>query len=239
MLENPRASWWYSSTVGTLTTVGSDNPQAKRTISREVLSAPVSQPDRMTPQRLHADSLITRGAIRAYFQGALHDGTFSRRHATHRIAQKGEDWLERLRHMLFLVGHNSWIYQEGKARDDVHVLETTAGFLEVKYDPLRLTTEAEKAAYLRGYFDAEGGMPRKVDAKPFQIQYVQKDQLELASVRGMLVEFGIRCGKMHVPSVVKAPGYWRFFISVPCNKEFARRIGSWHPRKEQLLGMMI
>jgi hypothetical protein len=169
----------------------------------------------------------------------LHDGTFNRRHATHRIAQKGRDWLQRLQHLLSLLGHHSWIYQEGKTRDDMHVLETTAGFLEVKYDPALLTTEAEKTAYLRGYFDAEGGMPRKIDAKPFQIQYVQKDKVELAKVRGMLIEFGINCGKMHVPSVAKAPDYWRFFISVPCNKEFARRIGSWHPRKEQLLGMMI
>jgi len=58
MLETPHVSWWYSSTVGTLSTVVSENPQAKRTISREVLSAPVSRPDSMTPQRLHADSPI-------------------------------------------------------------------------------------------------------------------------------------------------------------------------------------
>jgi hypothetical protein len=239
MLETPLVSWWYSSTVGTLKTVVSDNPQAKRTISREVLSGSASQPHLMTPQRLHADSLITRGAIRAYFQGALHDGTFNRQHGTHRIAQKGRHWLERLQHLLSLIGHTSWIYREGKTRDDMHVLETTALFLTVKYDPVLLTTEVEKAAYLRGYFDAEGGMPRKIDAKPFQIQYVQKDQVELAKVRGMLIEFGISCGAMHVPSKRKAPGYWRFFISVPCNKEFARRIGSWHPRKERVLGMMI
>ncbi len=94
MLENPQVSWWYSATVGTMTTMetaASDNPQATRTISREVLSTPVSRPDLMTPQRLHADSSIDRGTIPAYFQGALHDGTFSRQHGTHRIAQKGRD----------------------------------------------------------------------------------------------------------------------------------------------------
>jgi hypothetical protein len=133
----------------------------------------------MTPQRLHADSLIIRGLIRAYFQGALHDGTFNRQHATHRISQKGLDWLERLQHLLSLLGHRSWVYREGKARDDIQVLETSAAFLDVNYDPLRLTSQAEKTAYLRGYFDADGGLPRKIDAKPFQIQYVQKDHAEL------------------------------------------------------------
>jgi len=242
MLETPQASWWYSSSVGTLLTGNtevSENPQATRTISREVLLDSASQPDSMTPQRLHADSLNRCGMIQAYFQGALHDGTFNHHHATHRISQKGRTWLERLQHLLALLDHRSWIYQEGKDRDDMHVLETTADFLQVKYDPERLVTEAEKIAYLRGYFDAEGGMPRKLDAKPFQIQYAQKDAAELAKVRTILIELGINCGKMHVPSAKKDPNYWRFFISVPCNKEFARRIGSWHPRKEQLLGMMI
>jgi len=193
----------------------------------------------MTPQRLHADSLIIRGTIQAYFQGALHDGTFNRQHSTHRIAQKGREWLERLQCLLSLVGYRSWIYQEGKRRVDMYALETTADFLKVKYDPLQLPSEVEKIAYLRGYFDAEGGMPRKLDAKPFQIQYVQKDAAELQKVRDILIELGINCGKMHIPSMKKDPDYWRFFISIPCNRTFARCIGSWHPRKEQLLGMMI
>jgi hypothetical protein len=60
MLETPQVSWWYSSVVGTWMTTGSDNPQVKRSISREVLSTPGSQLDLMTPQRLHADSLIQR-----------------------------------------------------------------------------------------------------------------------------------------------------------------------------------
>lgn len=210
-----------------------------RTISREVLPDSASQPDSMTPQRLHADSLVLRGIIQAYFQGALHDGTFNHRHATNRISQKGRAWLERLQHLLSLVGCRSWIYREGNSREDMHALETTASFLDVTYDPVRLSTEAEKTAYLRGYFDAEGGMPRKLDAKPFQIQYVQKNATELQKVRTILIELGIRCGKMHIPSVKNDPDYWRFFISIPCNPLFARCIGSWHPRKECLLGMMI
>lgn len=239
MLENPQVSWWYSVVVGTSTTPASDNPRATRTISREVLSGSASQPDPMTPQRLHADAPIPRGEIRAYLQGALHDGTFNRRHRTHRIAQKGIDWLSRLKHLLHLLGHASWIYREGKDRPEMYAIETTAKFLDVNFDPLFLASRDEEIAYVRGYFDAEGGMPRRSDARPFQIQYTQKDRAELEKVRNILIGLGISCGKMHNPSVKIDAEYWRFFISVPCNKEFARRIGSWHPRKEQLLGMMI
>jgi hypothetical protein len=239
MLETPQVSWWYSARVGIPMTPASDNPRVTRTISREVLSDLVSQPDPMTPQRLHADSRITRGVIQAYCQGALHDGTFNRRHRTHRITQKGTDWLGRLGYLLYLLGHASWIYREGKIRNEVYVIETTANFLDVNFDPCLLNSQDEKVAYVRGYFDADGGMPRRPDATPFQIQYTQKDRTELMIVRDILVGLGIRCGKLHNPSKKIDADYWRFFISIPCNKDFARHIGSWHPRKELLLGMMI
>lgn len=239
MLETPQVSWWYSSTVGTLTTVGSDNPQATRTISREVLSSSVSQPNSMTPQRLHADAPILCGELQAYLQGALHDGTFNRLHKTHRIAQKGSEWLTRLRSIISLLGFASWIYREGRSRDEMYAIETKASFLDVNYDPICLASDGERIAYVRGYFDADGGMPRRLDARPFQIQYTQKDRTELTKVRDILIGLGISCGKMHNPSVKIDADYWRFFISIPCNQLFARCIGSWHPRKEHLLGMMI
>jgi hypothetical protein len=239
MLETPQVSWWYSTTVGTLTTIVSDNPQVTRTISREVLSRPVSQPDAMTPQRLHADAPILSGEFQAYLQGALHDGTFNRLHKTHRISQKGSDWLTRLQFVLRLLGYSSWIYREGHDREEMYALETKADFLNVDFDPVSLAASGERIAYVRGYFDAEGGLPRSLDVKPFQIQYVQKDRVELTKVRDILVGLGINCGKMHNPSVKVDPDYWRFFISIPCNTLFARCIGSWHPRKEHLLGMMI
>lgn len=121
----------------------------------------------------------------------------------------------------------------------MYVFETMASFLNVNYDPLFLASNGEKIAYVRGYFDAEGGMPRSLATRPFQIQYVQKDHAELIKVRDILVGLGINCGKMHNPSAKVDADYWRFFISIPCNRVFAQRIGSWHPRKEHLLGMMI
>jgi len=51
----------------------------------------------------------------------------------------------------------------------------------------------------------------------------------------ILVSFGIHCGKVHNPSHRIDPDYWRFFISRKSHNDFAKIIGSWHPRKEKIL----
>jgi hypothetical protein len=81
----------------------------------------------------------------SYLQGALHDGTRSDLHKTHRISQKGTDWLLRLSDILAGLGHKSWIYQEGSTRE-VYVLETTAKFLDMNLDPDLLESDAERIA---------------------------------------------------------------------------------------------
>ncbi|MBM3128289.1 MAG: hypothetical protein FJ009_06570 [Chloroflexi bacterium] len=169
----------------------------------------------------------------AYLQGALHDGTRSEAHNTHRISQKGTEWLSRLRDLFTALGFKSWMYQEGKSRG-VYVLETTAQFLNTEYDPNLLQTGLERIAYVRGYFDAEGGMPQSPGAR-FYIQFTQKNRVELEKVKAMLEELGIQCGEIHNPSVVADPDYWRFYVLANSHKAFAGLIGSWHPRKDGIL----
>lgn len=116
---------------------------------------------------------------------------------------------------------------------DVFVLETCASFLDIDYNPAFLTGE-EAIAYARGYFDAEGGIPRSLHSR-FYIQLCQKDRIELAKVREILERLGIQCGELHNPSRTVDPDYWRFFVRTACHRAFAEIIGSWHPRKELLL----
>src|SRR5438552_1949328 len=113
---------------------------------------------------LGGSSETTRGTLsveicKAYLLGALHDGTFNKRNQRFRFCQRGNEWLEVLKFCLSVTGNNSWIYQEGKTRQ-VYVLETLAKFLDIYFDPLTLSTLAEKKAYIRGFFDAEGGIPK-------------------------------------------------------------------------------
>lgn len=171
--------------------------------------------------------------LKAYLLGALHDGTYNQKHKTFRITQANVTWLQRLQRMLELLGFRSWIYREGKERN-VYALETTAKFLDLRFDPVLLRSSREQLAYVRGYFDAEGGIPRS-NAAPFYIQLCQKNHDELCKVQAILEHHGIRCGKIHNPSKRIDPDYWRFFVSAKSHQDFCTYVSSWHPRKEKLL----
>ena len=164
--------------------------------------------------------------LRCYLSGASRDGTYSSRHRTLRISQKGTEWLEVLRLALGELGSKSWMYREGKR--DVFTLETTWCSMLVPRN------HRERVAFARGYFDAEGGVPRNPDAR-FYVQLVQKDLRDLDFVRGCLESVGIKCGKIHNPSVAVDPDYWRFFVRASSQTEFCRIVSSWHPRKRPLL----
>lgn len=169
----------------------------------------------------------------AYFHGLLGDATHSRLHRTWRIAQKEREWLKKLQRFLKQLGYKSWIYREGKERS-LYILETTAEFLFNGFDSERLVNEQEKVAYVRGYFDAEGGVPKSSKAR-FYVQFVQKNKKELETVQRFLQDLGIESGKIHNPSVRVDPDYWRFFVRARSYQKFIDRIGSWHPRKQKIL----
>ena len=97
--------------------------------------------------------------------------------------------------------------------------------------------ERNKIDYVRGYFDAEGSVPEKQGAR-FYIYFAQNNKRDLEVVRKILIELGIKCGVMHVPSE-KKPTYWRFYVSSKSHRKFIELVGSWHPRKCQLLRKMI
>lgn len=164
----------------------------------------------------------------AYIAGAAHDGTFSRLHNTIRISQAVPAWLAVLQAVIHRLGSRSWVYREGVRR--VWVVEST---FKVG-SPLNMATPGEKAAYARGYFDAEGGMPRNGDSR-FYIQVTQKDHHDLQQVREFLEDLGVRCGRIHNPSARVDPGYWRFYVLARAHADFAARVGSWHPGKWPVL----
>jgi hypothetical protein len=186
-----------------------------------------SDPSETTRRTPHTSEL------EAYLLGALHDGTYNRQHKTFRFSQRGRAWLETLQRFLNRLGHRSWLYREGKLRK-VYVLETTASFLDTRFDPRMLRSAKERIAYIRGYFDAEGGIPRS-RASRFYIQLCQKNRMEMEYVRITLEMMGVRCGALHNPSKAVDPDYWRFFIRTTSHTDFVRVISSWHPRKQRVL----
>ena len=174
----------------------------------------------------------TQSVVEHYFLGALHDGTRAKLHKSVRIAQKGTEWLTVLQQLLREIGYGSWIYQEGKRRD-VFILETYAPFLRYDLEPHSICSLTDKIAYVRGFFDAEGGMPRQSKSR-FYIQLVQKDKGKLALIKCWLQELGITVGVIHNPSRRVDPDYWRMFVRANSWQKFMRTIGSWHPRKQAI-----
>jgi hypothetical protein len=128
------------------------------------------------------------------------------------------------------VGKRAWIYREGKDRA-FWVLETSASWPD---DPEAFSSEEDRLAYARGYFDAEGGIPRSSAAR-FYVQFVQKNLADISELRSMLLESGIRCGKLHNPSRLRDPDLWRFYVVSPAHRLFIEKVSSWHPRKRGLL----
>jgi hypothetical protein len=166
--------------------------------------------------------------VEAYLLGAAHDGTFSLRHRTTRFGQSESTWLDVLRVALLKLGYRSWSYKEGASRA-LWVLETSW-----RPSPVPICTENQARGYVRGYFDAEGGVPRSSGARMY-IQLVQKNRADLEMCRKHLMRLGVSCGKVHNPSVRVDPDYWRFYVPVKSHAVFVAAVGSWHPRKREIL----
>lgn len=180
---------------------------------------------------------LNKKEIYAYLHGAMHDATLNKGKRI-RFGQKYPEWLKTLKDLLCLVEENSWIYKEGKTRN-LYILETVCKNLDFSFNPKNLSTKGEKIAYIRGFFDAEGGIPH--NNGKFYIQLVQKDLRKMEAIKKILTDLGISCGKIHNPSIRIDPDYWRLFISRKSHKKFALIIGSWHPVKSEIFSkwMMI
>ncbi len=174
--------------------------------------------------------------LRAYLLGTLHDGTLSS-NGRIRISQNGTDWLRILQKFLTQLGYKSWIYREGSNRN-VYVLETLADFLDFKFNPLKLASEETKIGYIRGFFDAEGGIPRNQQAR-FYIQLTQNNKKKLKKLKIILDSLRIKTGKIHNPSKSVDPDYWRMYVLSDSMQLFVTKIGSWHPRKINTLSKRV
>ena len=168
---------------------------------------------------------------KAYLLGALHDGTARR--LTYRIVQKDRVYIEFLVKEIKRLGRKAWMYQEGKTRN-LYVVEFSRAFLK----DFVIESSQDKIDYIRGYFDAEGGVSRSPKVR-YYLYFAQKNLRDLMQIKQWLEELGIKCGSIHNPSKKADPNYWRFFISIKSYEKFAEIIGSWHPIKGHFLRMKI
>lgn len=206
---------WYNKIMSNKATSAANQQGSLRDPSETTRRAPFSQKD-----------------IKAYLLGALHDATFSS-NKRFRFSQKGIEWPIFLKEIFKEIGYNSWIYREGSDRD-IYVVETLAPFLDFSFHPKDLISTDEKVSYIRGFFDAEGGMPHNKEDR-FYIQLVQKDRQKLMEIKRILSELNIEVGKIHNPSRRMDPDLWRMYILSSSKDKFIKIVGSWHHRKINIL----
>jgi intein-encoded DNA endonuclease-like protein len=166
-----------------------------------------------------------------YLLGLLHDATS--RNTTYRISSKSKDFCLIIQAEIRKIGGNAWVYKEGKDRN-LWVTEFSKSFVK----KIGINSRKEKIDYLRGYFDAEGGIAKDPKVR-FYLYFCQKNREDLIQVRKYLTELKISCGVIHNPSRRIDPNYWRFFIKAKSYRDFARIIGSNHPEKAKLLRKKI
>lgn len=121
---------------------------------------------------------------KSYLLGMLHDGT--KHKTTYRIAQKGPAFAKMLVEGIKRLGGRAWIYQEGKQRD-VYITEFSQSLLR----GITIKTSQDKLEYVRGYFDAEGGIAKSPKVR-FYIYFAQKNFSDLNQIKAILQEFGIK-----------------------------------------------
>ncbi len=160
----------------------------------------------------------------------MHDGTV--RYRTIRISQRERQYVLFVRRLVRSMGAGAWTYREGKARR-VYVVEFSRSLME----GFVVRTREEIIDYARGYFDAEGGLPRTMSHGAY-LYFAQKDRRDLGNLKKMLVSLGISCGRIHNPSKRIDPDYWRFYVRRGSIRTFARIVGSWQPRKAILLSRL-
>lgn len=161
----------------------------------------------------------------------MHDAT--ERKTTYRIASKSKSFSELLKEGIKKFGSGAWIYKEGKNRN-LWITEFSKTLLK----GTKITSRRDKMDYIRGYFDAEGGISKDANVR-FYIYFCQKRKYDLLEVKQYLEDIGIVCGKVHNPSKKVDPNYWRFFVRSESYKKFASLISSNHPEKIKLLRKKI
>lgn len=175
--------------------------------------------------------MLAPNITKSYLLGLMHDSTTSK--YTYRLCQKSLSFLETIQLGIQKMGSKAWIYKEGKTRN-VHILEFARSLLK----DTAIASQVDKIDYIRGYFDAEGSVPRNLMAR-YYIYFCQKDFSDLEQVRNYLLELEIACGKIHVPSKNVDPNYYRFYILCTSWEKFGRLVGSFHSEKGKFVRMKI
>lgn len=189
----------------------------------------------------------------AYLLGALRDATIDLREKKNyeiKIAQKDIRWLKLLQQLF-----EKYFQKLGRITNHVNntsilrindktIVNEIAEISEMKVPqdnwetPLVIKNSPLpiQVAYLRGFFDAEGGLPKNPQtSKQKYLSLSQKNKESLEFLRNILIKMEFNptnltiCGKV-----------WEFRLTRKKDiLKFIEEIGSWHPEKRERLKLFL
>ncbi len=196
----------------------------------------------------------------AYLAGALRDGTVIIRSGYDyevKLAQKNYEWLELINGIFKRnFGKGGLIYRERRRSAsgvirmyyilrifDKKVVDELMKLFDIVTPQTRWGTPTVikyagidlVSHYVRGFFDAEGGLPRDpIHAKQHYVSFDQANLEALAFVRDKLMQMGYRPTR-----ITRTGNIWQFRLTRREDiMRFKNEIGSWHPEKKRRLDLL-
>ena len=109
---------------------------------------------------LRRDYTLAPQITQAYLLGVIRDASV--RKTTYRVATKNRFFAEILKQGIKDLGRNAWIYKEGKSRN-LWIVEFSKSLL----NGVKPVSSSEKLDFIRGFFDAEGGIAKSSKVRFF------------------------------------------------------------------------
>ncbi len=189
----------------------------------------------------------------AYLLGALRDATVDIRIGKNyevKLAQKNKKWLRLIQKIVekeFGKGgkikrHSGgyWILRiSGK-----EIVNKIVELSEIKTPQKNWNTPSKikntnnikiKISYIKGFFDAEGGLPNKITSNSAKyIIFSQKNKESLEFIKDTLQELGIK-----TTNLTRCGGVWEFRITAKTSiLKFIEKVGTLHPEKMKKIKKM-
>lgn len=185
----------------------------------------------------------------AYLLGALRDATIDIREGKNyeiKIAQKNKEWLQLLQKLF-----KKYFKKEGKITTHINenwilrigsknIAKEITKISEMKIPQefwntptiIKNSSISLQIAYLRGFFDAEGGLPKNpIESSQKYLSLSQKNKESLEFLRNILIKLKFKPTQLTICGKV-----WEFRITRKNNIiKFIELIGSWHPEKNKRL----
>jgi intein-encoded DNA endonuclease-like protein len=185
-----------------------------------------------------------------YLIAALRDGSIDSRNGKNyeiKIGQKDQRWLSDIIKPIIEsnfgvrvnIHKNLLRLTNKKAVQEIQRISGIKSFGWNTPETVKKLPLEKRIPYIRGFWDAEGGLPKKPEtcdrSEQTYISFHQKQKEPLIFIRNSLIKMGFKPTK-----ITKCSNAHEFRITRKEHmKRFYNKIGSWHPEKSKRMTRLI